>query len=716
VSLLEGQKPFLETNAWQKPKLNSLRYNTSQVGSVLPIVFGTTRLSINLIALGDYRGPGGGKKGKNGPLPLGGTSQSAKGKGLGGGGGKKGAGGKKSTSFSVDVAFALAQGPIDIKDQAKVWSSAGVAFFQSVGLNLYTGEDGQAPDPVFLALDQVVGYSGTCYVTGTPMDLGASPVLPNLSFEMTGFETGTAGPTYIVDANPANVVERFLTDSRWGAGWPTANLDPNLTVADTDNYGDYCAAAELAISVALQSQTDAATYISELARLTNTAIVWSGTILKFIPYGDLPLTANSATWTPNLTPEYSFTNDDFLPWNPKIDTEEVITGEDDPVIIHRANPADAINWMSMEYLDRENDYDKTLIPQFDQGSIDLYGVKTEPAIQGNCFCDERPATISLRLLLQRELYARNTYEFQVGWKYSRLEQMDIVLLTDVGLGLNEHPVRVLEIKENENGDLAILAEEIKVDVTSPPPPIPEGSIRLFNNILSQTPILDTTPSAEGTLSVWMRPDTQGVACPLLSTWETKNLVISTRTTDGKIGIRFAGSGELWEGFSGANVVLADSNWHHFICAWDTQNLIDPVTVLYDGVEIPITSASVVAAGFNIDYDVGSLIIHGDGGLLGFAGFYGGTQDFWFLKGTRLDIADPAVLAEFRNSNNTAVRLGANGEGPTGSPPTHFHRADYDADLLVVGTQFNTNLGSGGATSGPSGPMPYSVISSTPYDD
>jgi hypothetical protein len=464
VSLLHQQKPFLGTNAWQKPRVNSLRYNTSQVGSVLPIVFGTTRQTVNLIALGDYSGPSGGKKGGTTTLPLGGTANTTGGKG---GGGSKSGGKKGSGDYSVDVAFALCQGPVDIGDENLVWSSAGTAFFQSVGLNLYTGEDGQAADPVFLGLNQVVGYSGTCYVTGTPLDLGKSPVLPNISFEITGFETGTAGPTYPKDANPANIVSRFLTDERWGADWPTDNLDPDLTTLGTNNYADYCQAAQLVMSVTLDSQTDAATWVHEIAKLTNVGIVFSGTTLKFIPYGDLQLSSNDATWVPDLTVQYSFTDDDFLPWTPHIDVEEPPVGDDDPVIITRANPADATNWMSIEYEDRINIYNKTLIPQFDQASIDLYGIKTEPAVQGQAFTDKYPAGVSLRLLLQRALYVRNTYKFQVGWQYSRLEPMDIVLVTDADLLLFEQPVRIIEIDENENGDLIITAEEIKVDISPP---------------------------------------------------------------------------------------------------------------------------------------------------------------------------------------------------------------------------------------------------------
>ena len=86
MSLFRTTTPFLQNNAWQNQAVNALRYNTSQIGSVVPLIYGTVRQQINLVALGNYMGPGGGKKGKGvGPLPIGGTNTVQSGKGGGGG-------------------------------------------------------------------------------------------------------------------------------------------------------------------------------------------------------------------------------------------------------------------------------------------------------------------------------------------------------------------------------------------------------------------------------------------------------------------------------------------------------------------------------------------------------------------------------------------------------------------------------------------------------
>src|SRR5262249_13323044 len=153
---------------------------------------------------------------------------------------------------------------------------------------------GQSPDPVFASADvnqPVIGYSGTCYVTGTPLNLGSSSALPDISFEITGFESGTAGPSFPNDARPDLIVGDMLINARYGAGFPSANLDVSGSLAD---WGRYCQAAQLAMSVLLDKQQPAARWIEEIAELTVSAVVWSGTRLKIIPYGDQPLSANGA--------------------------------------------------------------------------------------------------------------------------------------------------------------------------------------------------------------------------------------------------------------------------------------------------------------------------------------------------------------------------------------------------------------------------------------
>ncbi|HVB17253.1 MAG TPA: phage tail protein [Stellaceae bacterium] len=431
-----GPTPFV--NAFDHPQLNSLRYNTSQAGSAIPLCYGTHRVSVNLIEFWGFSGSSGGKGGK----------------GLGPAGGKKGA----NQNFSVDVAFGLCQGPVSFTGPSgnlRIWSNGGVAQgLGTVGLNGYAGDDGQSPDPVFASADPntpVLGYSGTCYVTGTPLQLGGSPALPSLQFEIGGVAAGTAGPEFQFDARPDAIVSDLLTNPRYGAGFPAGNLDTAGAIAD---WGNYCQAAQIAISFLLDRQQPCARWVEEIAQLTVSAVVWSGTTLKIIPYGDQPLAANAATWIPNLTWQYSLGDGDF------IDFSSAGAGGSDPVLLTRSDPAQAANWLSVEYMDSSNSYNPQILPVWDQGLIDQYGLRTTPPVQAHAFTNPTSATISAQLQLQRTAYLRNTYKFKLGWRYSLLEPMDIVLLTDATLGLSGAAVRVTQIDEDDNGELTVTAEEI----------------------------------------------------------------------------------------------------------------------------------------------------------------------------------------------------------------------------------------------------------------
>jgi Putative phage tail protein len=437
-----GPSPFV--NAFDHPAVGSLRYNTSQAGSPVVIAYGTQRLTVNLLEFWNFQGSGSGSPG---------------GKGLGGSGGKKGA----NQQFSVDVAFGICQGPASFSGSSwgsggsnRIWANGGIAYgLGNVGLNGYAGNDGQAADPVFASSDvnqPVIGYSGTCYVTGTPLNLGSSSALPDISFEVTGVEAGTAGPGFPNDARPDLIVVDLLTNPRYGAGFPPGNLDIAGALAD---WGDYCQAARLAMSLLLDKQQPAVRWIEEVTQLTVSAVVWSGTLLKIIPYGDQALSANGASWAPDLTWQYSLGDDDFLPWS-----DGGGSGDTDPVLLTRSDPAQATNWLSLEYMDAGNSYNPQIIGAFDQGAIDQYGLRTEASIQAHDFTNPTSATVSAQLMLQRRLYVRNTYQFKLGWKYVLLEPMDIVLITDAALGLAGAPVRITQIEEDDNGELTVTAEEI----------------------------------------------------------------------------------------------------------------------------------------------------------------------------------------------------------------------------------------------------------------
>ena len=191
--------------------------------------------------------------------------------------------------------------------------------------------------------------------------------------------------------------------------------------------------------------------------MTASAVLWSGNVLKIIPYGDKALSANGAAWNPNLTWQYSLGDSDFLRWQ---ESGAGSAADTDPVLLTRGDPAQATNWLSLEYMDSTNSFNPQIVASFDQGLIDQYGLRSEPPIQAHEYTNATSAAAAAQLLLQRKAYVRNTYKFKLGWRYALLEPMDIVQLTDATLGLTNKAVRITAIEEDDNGELTLTAEEI----------------------------------------------------------------------------------------------------------------------------------------------------------------------------------------------------------------------------------------------------------------
>ncbi len=262
------------TNAKQQKAVGSLQFQTSQHGGVIPLVYGTTRLSGNLLDYDDFRAMASSKTG---------------GKGKGGGGGK---GGGQQYTYSASFIMGLCQGPIagigTVWWDKNITTLAGLPGLSSINL----GDDGQATDLFWVTNHpaKALSYSGTANFTCANYQLGNTATLPNFSVEIQGIEAGSGVNGF--DANPAAVVADFLTNPRYGAGFPSANLDPAMTALEATSYLSYCFAAGLFVSPMLDTQQPAQQCLADIANLTNSAIVWSGGLLKIIPYGDQPLTAS----------------------------------------------------------------------------------------------------------------------------------------------------------------------------------------------------------------------------------------------------------------------------------------------------------------------------------------------------------------------------------------------------------------------------------------
>lgn len=418
------------TISTSETRIEALKLQSSAFGIPVALVWGRTRLAGNLTGYWDFKAVAHT------------TTQSQGGKG---GGGVK----QQNTTYTYSACVQMGLCHGQIVDVPQVWKGKTVyatdakgSALSKLGLTLFNGAAAQSPWSYLSTKhpDQALSYRGVAYVAGIDYALDASATVENHSFEVVGARANAVAA--YPDANPWAIVYDLLTDRSYGAGFPISSL------ADLSDYAAYCAASSLLLSPALTEARACAEILADICRLTNSAPVWSGGVLKIIPYGDTQITGNGTTWTPNTTPIYDLNDDDFL----------ADPGEE-PVKLTRKPSADAYNHIKIEFFDRANAYNKTIVEAKDQANIEAFGLRTKDTISATWICDAGIARTVAQLVLQRVLYVRNTYEFRCSWAKALLEPMDLVTLTDSGLGLSKTVVRIVSVEEDEQGTLTFTAEE-----------------------------------------------------------------------------------------------------------------------------------------------------------------------------------------------------------------------------------------------------------------
>ena len=444
-----GSSSPSQPQAAQQPAISALQVQTSTYGMVVPIVIGATRIAPNAIQATNFQAV---------------AHTTTSGGGGGGKGGGGGGGGTTSTTITYQVALALGlcEGPIAGVGNVYVsasGASASVTTAARQGLSVFTGAYGQATWG-YMATNypgQAVPYSGIAYAAGAPYQLGSSASLSNHNFEVLGLLYGTA-PNGI-DADPSQAVSLLLTNASFGAGFPASRLGSLAA------YQSYTLAQGLWISVAYTAQTQASQLLDDLAKATNCAFVWSAGLLTLVPYGDAAVSGNGYAWFPPSAPLYDLGEDDFLPNSSSVGGTGA--SNQDPVLLQRKRPSDAINNIKLEFLNRANYYNPEVVEAYDLAMITTYGRRPAASGQAHFFADAAAAKLSVHLQLNRE-GVRNLYGFTLDQRYVLLDPMDIVTLTDAALGLNKQWVRITEITEDDQGNLAFLAEEYLAGTGSAP--------------------------------------------------------------------------------------------------------------------------------------------------------------------------------------------------------------------------------------------------------
>ncbi len=309
-----------------------------------------------------------------------------------------------------------------------------------------------------IARTQVTTLNQWIYVSifGVSWKSGASPIARFTSYWDTAVSEFKVTEVSIrvadVDANPGDIITTIIADPHFGLGITGGagfGLGLSTDLLDSAEYRVWCRASGFMLSPAFSEQAMASEQIKRILDETfATAIYHDGSTLKLIPYADAITVGKDVTYTPNVTPLYDLDDDDFL-----------VDGVEDPIIVKRKSPADCYNAVKIECLNRGNDYNPETIDAFDQGAIDAYILRQADSQKMWDICNIVQARKLAQLILQRGLYIRNEYQFKLGWKFCLLEPMGIVTLTDSNLGMDKYPVRILEIEEDEEWRLSIIAED-----------------------------------------------------------------------------------------------------------------------------------------------------------------------------------------------------------------------------------------------------------------
>lgn len=421
---MSGGSPTISTT---DVRLGGLKIQNTGYGVAIPIVYGSNRISPNLIEYTNFIAT---------PHT---TTQSAGGKGGGGG-----TSSNTTYTYSAAVIFGLCEGPV--QGFGQLWVDKNTYTTPAKrALSLFAGSYSQVPWTWMQTYhpERAIGYQGIAYVACANYDLGGQASIGNHTFEVVGFGARQNG----YDVNVMDVIADFLGNANYGAMFPYLG---NIAAA-----WNYCQANGLFISPVIDTQKPAHEWLKQLASIANIGLVWSDGILKAIPYGDQTISGNGATYTPSITPIYDLNDDDFLE-----------TGGD-PVTVTRKRQADAFNAAQVEYLNRNNQYNIEPADVRDQANVEAYGLRSMQPIKLHEVCVPAVAKLVAQTILQRALYIRNEYTFALSWKYCLLEPMDVVTLTDAALGLNKTPVRITSVEENYDGMLTLTAEEMPFGVSQP---------------------------------------------------------------------------------------------------------------------------------------------------------------------------------------------------------------------------------------------------------
>lgn len=290
---------------------------------------------------------------------------------------------------------------------------------------------GSGPNTALPALFDTTQYPNTAVLYSQK---GACQIskreIPAYAVEMVGYRASSS----VADVNPADIIYDLLTHPRRGLGISPARIDAaSLTGMGATSLRTYCDAAGLVCSMYIDGQRPALELLKDLLTIANFDCISSGGKLKFVPRG----TVTIGSFIPNNTAVYNISSSHFLT----------------PIQIRQASIADVYNEWPVTYTCRADNYQTRTDSVVDLASSVQWGqtLRADPVKLPVIFPSATPAIRVAGSLLRTALDSVNEYTFSLPWTFMLLEPGDIVTLTDASVGLSLVPVKITEIREDDNG-------------------------------------------------------------------------------------------------------------------------------------------------------------------------------------------------------------------------------------------------------------------------
>lgn len=210
------------------PQYTGLQLQTSSGAVPIAICYGTNKIAPNVVWTGDFVAhpvySGGGKGGGKGGVFGGGSSPT-------------------SYNYTAAVVLGLCEGPI--KGVGTVWNGQSLTNIasgasKSTSFNGLILFNGTKPQTLWSYLatkfpSQALAYNGLAYAASADYDLGSSATVSALSFETYGGLVSSAVVNGY-DADPALIIQDFLTNSQYGVGFPPASIAATTLLGGSGDF------------------------------------------------------------------------------------------------------------------------------------------------------------------------------------------------------------------------------------------------------------------------------------------------------------------------------------------------------------------------------------------------------------------------------------------------------------------------------------------------